>query len=62
MVERPKYCYNGQFAAKLLSYFNMEKVQRPVVRRTLQANGNGNGTLRIWRKHGLFSYESMRCY
>lgn len=40
----------------------MEKVQRPTERCTLQTNGNGNGTLRIWRKHGLFSYESMRCY
>lgn len=42
----------------------MEKVQRPVERRTLQANGNGNGVAQykiIVLRNGLFSCESMRC-
>ena len=41
--QKPKCLYNRKSAAKPLSYYDMGKVQRPAVRRTLQANGNGNG-------------------
>lgn len=41
----------------------MEKVQRPVERRTLQANGNGNGVdLFLDLRNGLFLHESVRFY
>ena len=40
----------------------MEKVQRPTVRCTLQANGNGNGVgLRQDLRNGLFLHESVSC-
>ena len=54
---------NGQSASKLLSHYDMEKVQRPAERRTLQADGNGNGVARVYElRYGLFLHESVRCY